>query len=225
VFLDSTLILLIPVFIFALYAQNKVRSTYRRYLEVPSGRGLSGAQAARQLLDAAGLRDVGIETVDGELTDHYDPRKRALFLSRSNYQGSSVSALGVACHEAGHALQHARGYKPLEIRQAIWPVAGFGSNLAFPLFFIGFLFSVPALMDIGIAAYAVAAFFALVTLPVEFDASKRAVRLLSRHGIVTTQEQGQVKKVLDAAALTYVAGALMAVVHLVRLLILRGSRD
>jgi Zn-dependent membrane protease YugP len=224
VFLDSTLILLIPVLIFAFYAQHKVRSTYEKYLQVRSGRGISGEAAARRLLDAAGLDDVPINPTEGVLTDHYDPRKRALFLSRQNYQGSSVAALGVACHEAGHALQHARNYWPLQVRQAIWPVAGFGGNLAFPLFFIGFLFQQPMLMDIGIAVFAVAAFFALITLPVEFDASNRAIRLLAHHGIVTGQEQGQVKEVLNAAALTYVAGALMAIMQLVRMLILRDRR-
>ena len=224
-FWDKTIILVIPVMIFAMWAQHKVRNTYEKYLQVRAGRGLTGQQAARRLLDAAGLTDVPINQTEGVLTDHYDPRRRALFLSRENYNGQSVSALGVACHEAGHALQHARNYMPLTIRQAIWPVAGYGSNLAFPLFLAGFFFSIPMLMDIGIAVFAVAAFFALVTLPVEFDASNRAIRLLTHHGIVTQQEQGLVKKVLGAAALTYVAGALMAVVQLVRLIVLRGSRD
>lgn len=223
-FWDSTFFLLIPAFIFALYAQNKVKSTYRKYLEVPSARGLSGAEAARQLLDAAGLSQVEIETVDGELSDHYDPRVRKLRLSRANHAGTSVAALGVACHEAGHALQHAQGYAPLQMRQTIFPVARFGSNLAMPLFFIGFLFHFPVMMDIGIVVYLVAAFFSVLTLPVEFDASKRAVVLLNRHGIVSSQESGHVKAVLNAAALTYVAAALMAVLQLVRLILLRGRR-
>ncbi|HPF34271.1 MAG TPA: zinc metallopeptidase [Candidatus Krumholzibacteria bacterium] len=223
-FWDSTLLLLVPVMIFAMWAQHRVKSTYREFLAVPAARGLTGREAARRLLDAAGLHDVGIETVDGELSDHYDPRARVLRLSRANDAGRSISALGVACHEAGHALQHAAGYAPLNIRQAIWPVTSFGSGLAMPLFFIGFLFQFPALMDVGIAFYAVAAFFALVTLPVEFDASRRAVTLLNGHGIVTAEESGKVSRVLNAAALTYVAGALMAVVQLVRLLILRDRR-
>jgi len=223
-FLESTMLLLIPAVVFAMYAQHKVKSTYRKYLEVPSARGLSGAEAARQLLDAAGLSQVGIEVIDGELNDHYDPRVRKLRLSRLNHEGSSVAALGVACHEAGHALQHAKGYAPLQLRQVIFPVASFGSKLAMPLFLMGFLFSFPALMDIGIAVYLVAAFFSVLTLPVEFDASKRAVTLLNRHGIVSTQESGHVKAVLNAAALTYVAAALMAVLQIVRLLILRRGR-
>jgi len=224
-FFDVGLILLIPVIIFAFYAQNRVKSTYRKFLQVRSGRGLSGFQAARQVLDAADLQDVDIRVTPGVLTDHYDPRKRTLFLSENNFHGQSVAALGVACHEAGHALQHARGYAPLQVRQAIWPVASFGGNAAFPLFFIGLLFSIPVLMDVGIVIFAVAAFFALVTLPVEFNASGRALNLLSHHGIVTDGEKGQVKQVLDAAALTYVAGALMAVAQLVRLILLRGARD
>ncbi|MFO7652590.1 MAG: zinc metallopeptidase [Candidatus Krumholzibacteriia bacterium] len=223
-FFDSTMVLLIPVLVFAFYAQHKVRSTYDKFLRVRSDRGITGVQAARRLLDSAGLQEVPINTTAGTLTDHYDPRKRALFLSESNYNGTSLSALGVACHEAGHALQHARRYWPLQVRQAIWPVAGFGGNLALPLFFMGFLFQLPILMDIGIAVFAVAAFFAIVTLPVEFDASNRAIRLLSHHGIVTEQERGQVRQVLNAAALTYVAGALMAVMQLVRMLILRDRR-
>ncbi len=223
-FWDSTFFLLIPAFVFALYAQNKVKSTYRKYLEVPSARGLTGAEAARQLLDAAGLSQVEIETVDGELSDHYDPRVRKLRLSRPNYAGSSVAALGVACHEAGHALQHAKGYTPLQMRQTIFPVARFGSGLAMPLFFLGFFFNFPVLMDIGIVVFLVAAFFSVLTLPVEFDASKRAVVLLNRHGIVSPQESNDVKAVLNAAALTYVAAALMAVLQLVRLIVLRGRR-
>ncbi|MBK9304330.1 MAG: zinc metallopeptidase [bacterium] len=221
---DVTFMLLIPVFIFALWAQYRVKSTYAKYLRVPAARGLTGQEAARRLLDAGGLSSVGIERIAGELTDHYDPRKRVLRLSDANFDGRSVAALGVACHEAGHALQHARGYVPLQIRQAIWPVAGFGSTLAMPLFFIGFLFHFPVLMDVGILVYAVAAVFTLVTLPVEFDASHRAVQLLTTHGIVSTEERGQVSAVLNAAALTYVAAALMAVTQLIRLLLLRGRR-
>lgn len=223
-FWDSTILLLIPVMIFAMWAQNRVKSTYRRYLEVPGRRGLTGAEAARGLLDAAGLSNVGIEGVAGELSDHYDPRARMLRLSADNLNGRSVAALGVACHEAGHALQHAEGYGPLNLRQAIWPVTSFGTNLAFPLFLAGFLLQQPMLMDVGIVLYALAAFFTLLTLPVEFDASKRAVVLLTRHGIVDRDEEAGVRKVLNAAALTYVAAALMAVMQLVRLLVLRGRR-
>jgi len=223
-FWDWTFLLLVPVFIFAMVAQNRVKSTYARYSRVPAACGLTGAEAARRLLDAAGLSSVAIEPVPGTLTDHYDPRSRVLRLSEANWSGRSVAALGVSCHEAGHALQHAASYAPLGWRQAIWPVAGLGTNLAFPLFFLGFLFRIPALMNIGILAYLAAAVFTLVTLPVEFDASHRAVVLLGRHGIVTPEERRDVKKVLDAAALTYVAAALMAVAQLLRLLVLRDRR-
>lgn len=224
-FFDPTYLMLIPVIIFALYAQMKVKSTYAKYLRVPAARGLTGAEAARQLLNAGGLNSVAIEMTGGQLTDHYDPRSRKLVLSQENFHGRSVAALGVACHEAGHALQHAQAYAPLQMRQAIWPVAGFGSWLAWPLFFIGLIMSQPALMDLGILVFLVAAFFTIITLPVEFDASSRAVKLLSQHGIVTREELGGARAVLNAAALTYVAAALMSVVQLVRMLVLRGSRD
>jgi Zn-dependent membrane protease YugP len=224
-FFDVGLLLLIPVMIFGFWAQHRVKSTYQKYLSVQSQRGVTGLRAARQVLDTAGLSDVTIGLTPGVLSDHYDPRKRALLLSEANYHGSSVAALGVACHEAGHALQHANGYVPLAIRQAIWPVTAFGSNLAMPLFFMGLIFSFPQLMDVGIVLFAIAAFFALVTLPVEFDASARAIKSLTMHGIVSPgKEEGQVRTVLNAAALTYVAAALMAVAQLLRLIMLRNSR-
>ncbi len=224
-YFDPTWLLIVPVMIFALYAQAKVNGTYTKYSRVPAGRGLTGAEAARQLLDAAGLSRVSIEATGGRLTDHYDPRARKLVLSQDNHQGRSVAALGVACHEAGHAIQHAQAFAPLQMRQAIWPIAGFGSWLAWPLFFLGLILSQPPLMDIGILVFLVAAFFSIITLPVEFDASNRAIKLLAQHGIVTREEQGGARAVLNAAALTYVAAALMSVVHLARMLILRGSRD
>jgi len=224
-YFDPTWFLLIPVMIFALYAQAKVSGTYNKYSRVPAARGLTGAEAARRLLDAAGLSAVSIEMTGGRLTDHYDPRSRKLVLSEDNFHGRSVAALGVACHEAGHAIQHAQAYAPLQMRQAIWPVAGFGSWLAWPLFFLGLILSQPPLMDIGILVFLVAAFFTIITLPVEFDASGRAIKLLAQHGIVTREEQSGARAVLNAAALTYVAAALMSVVQLARMLILRGSRD
>lgn len=223
-FFDQTMLMLVPVMLFAMWAQNRVKTTYRRYLEVPAGRGMTGAEAARRLLDSGGLAAVGIERTPGELSDHYDPRSRVLRLSDANHDGRSVAALGVACHEAGHALQHGAGYTPLQVRQTIWPVTSFGSNLAMPLFLAGFLLQLPMLMTVGIVFYSVAAFFALVTLPVEFDASRRAVVQLEAHGLVTPEENAGVRKVLNAAALTYVAGALMAVVQLIRLIILRDRR-
>lgn len=224
-FWDPTFLLLIPVLIFAGWAQQKVRSTFDEYSKVRSANGYSGAQTARLVLDANGLDDVTIEQVGGSLSDHYDPRSRTLRLSESVYGSASLAALGVAAHEAGHAIQHARGYFPLEIRSFIFPVAQFGSYAAWPLFFLGFLFTLPALMDIGILVFTVAALFQFATLPVELNASDRAIAALTTTGIVSESEVTGARKVLQAAALTYVAAVLMAVVQLVRLLILRGSRN
>jgi uncharacterized protein len=224
-FWDPTFLLLIPVLLFAGWAQKKVSSTFNEYSKVRSANGYSGAQAARLILDANGLGDVAIEQTRGSLSDHYDPRSRTLRLSDSVYGSASLAALGVAAHEAGHALQHARGYFPLEIRSFIFPVAQFGSYAAWPLFFLGFLFALPALMDVGILVFTVAALFQFATLPVELNASNRAIAALTTNGIVSEHEVTSARKVLHAAALTYVAAVLMAVVQLVRLLILRGSRN
>ena len=224
-FWDPTFLLLIPVLIFAGWAQSKVKSTFNTYDDVRSMNGYTGESAARTVLDANGLDDVVIERVQGSLTDHYDPRSRTLRLSEDVYSSRSLSALGVACHEAGHALQHARGYFPLEIRSFIFPVARFGSFAAWPLFFLGFLFAAPALMDLGIIVFTFAALFQFATLPVELNASNRAIAALRTNGIISEQEIDGSRKVLNAAALTYVAAVLMAVMQLVRLLILRGARD
>ncbi|MCX6640207.1 MAG: zinc metallopeptidase [bacterium] len=226
-FFDPTFFLLIPALILALYAQSKVKSTFKTYSRVSSSRGFTGEQVARRLLDMRGLGDVPVEVVKGELSDHYDPRKRKLALSESVFGSTSVAALGVAAHETGHALQHADAYGPLALRSSIVPVASFGSFLALPLFFIGFIFSnsVAWLMDVGIIFFAVAVVFSLITLPVEFNASSRALVLLREGGYLNDQEIPHAKKVLDAAAWTYVAAATMAISQLVRLLILRSSRD
>lgn len=220
-YIDSYFLLLIlPALAFSLYAQYRVWSTYNKYSKDRSASGLTAAQAARRLLDRAGLSHVKIEAVPGQLTDHYDPRTKTLRLSASDSQ--SVAAIGVAAHEAGHAIQDAQGYAPLVIRSAVVPVAGFGTNLGIILFLIGLL--VPALkplMWLGILAFAGFVFFTLVTLPVEFDASRRAVSILQESGtIVAKSELGAVQKVLNAAALTYVAAAAMAVLQLVRLLLI-----
>ena len=224
-FYDPTFILLIPAVILALWAQVKVKSTFAKYEKVLAGRGLSGAEVAQRLLGDAGLGNVQIEEVQGKLSDHYDPRTRILRLSPPISRGRSVAALGVAAHEVGHAIQHQNAYSPFQVRQAIVPAANFGSTLAFPLFFIGILFSAPKLMDIGIVFFSAAVVFQLVTLPVEFNASSRALVLLESRGYLAGEEVGQAKKVLSAAALTYVAATAMAVLELVRLLILRQSRD
>ena len=226
-FFDYTFIILIPALILAFYAQSKVKNTFLRYSKVRNSSRMTGAQVARRILNEQGLNDIPVHKVRGNLTDHYHPRKRELYLSESVHSSDSVAALGVAAHEAGHALQHRDDYMPLKIRNAFAPAAGFGSNLAFPLFLIGFIFSTSIgwLMDVGILFFSAAVLFHLVTLPVEFDASARAVAYLEGTGILRGEEVSHAKKVLNAAAWTYVAAATMAIAQLVRLLILRSARD
>lgn len=223
-FYDPYFLLLIPAFILAIYAQSRVRSMYAKYSLVPARSGYSGAQAARIILDSQGLRDVPVEEVSGTLTDHYDPLRKILRLSSGVYRGRSVASVGIAAHEAGHAVQHARVYLPLMIRSGIFPVASFGTWLAFPLFFIGFLFRTPVMMDIGILIFTGVVLFQLVTLPVEFNASRRAMKLLGSTGVVTADEALHTRKVLSAAALTYLAATAIAVLHLLRLILLRQAR-
>lgn len=211
------LVMLLPALLLGFYAQWRVRSTFARYSRVNAASGTSAERLARRLLDGAGLANVKIEQIKGTLTDHYDPRTRTLRLS--NPESRSLAALGVAAHEVGHAIQHARAYRPLELRTAIVPVANFGSQLALPLFFLGLFFQMPVLMTAGIIAYSLAVLFTLVTLPVEFNASRRAIGLLQDGGFVTSgQELGAVKRVLSAAALTYVAAAATAILTLLYLL-------
>lgn len=211
------LVMLLPALLLGFYAQWRVRSTFAQYSRVNAASGTSAERLARRLLDGAGLSDVKIEQIKGTLTDHYDPRTRTLRLS--NPESRSLAALGVAAHEVGHAIQHARAYRPLELRTAIVPVANFGSQLALPLFFLGLFFQMPVLMTAGIIAYSLAVLFTLVTLPVEFNASQRAIGLLQDGGFVTSgQELGAVKRVLSAAALTYVAAAATAILTLLYLL-------
>ncbi len=224
--MDPTFILLIPALILAFYAQAKVKNTFTRYSRVRSTRGYTGREVARALLNMRGLGDVPVEETKGSLTDHYDPKSRKLRLSEAVYDSNSVAALGVAAHETGHALQHADNYGPLMLRSTMVPVANFGSILAFPLFFIGFLFSsVSWLMDVGIIFFSAAVFFSLVTLPVELNASARALALLREGGYLSESELPHARSVLNAAAWTYVAAATMAITQLVRLLLLRNMRD
>lgn len=225
---DPTYILLLPAIILAIYAQTKVQSTFQRFLRVRASSGMTGAQVARALLDKNNLSDVTVEIVPGHLTDHYEPRTKKLRLSPEVYHGTSLAALGVAAHETGHAAQHAQEYIPLNLRNAIFPVANIGSNLAFPLFFIGLLFGRGGtfLMDVGILLFTFAVLFQVVTLPVEFNASKRALAMLESEGyLLRGQEVAGARKVLNAAALTYLAATAMAVLQLFRLLLLRGYRD
>ena len=221
-----SILLLIPALLLGIYAQIRVNSTFNRYAKVPSARGLTGAQVARMLLDSAGLQGVGIEIGGGRLSDNYDPRSRTLRLSPDVANSNSLASVGVAAHESGHALQHADHYAPLVVRSRMVPAANLGSNLGFVLFFVGLFFfgRNSMIMNIGIALFSVAVLFTLVTLPVEFNASHRAIRQLSDHGILVAGEIDGAKAVLDAAALTYVAAALMAILNLLRLILISRSR-
>ncbi|RQV94224.1 zinc metallopeptidase [bacterium] len=222
-FFDWTFILILPAFAFAMWAQSKVKGTYARYSQVPARLHLTGRDVARRILDSNGLNDIEVEPIAGQLTDHYHPKQRKIRLSEGIYGSNSLAALAVAAHETGHALQHQAGYSPMTIRATLVPVANIGSSAAFPLFFVGLIF--PAfswLMDLGIIFFAGAVLFHLVTLPVEFDASARAVKILGNGSLLAPDEVAGAKKVLDAAAWTYVAAAAMALLQLVRLLLLRG---
>jgi Zn-dependent membrane protease YugP len=224
-FWDWTLILLVPALILTAYAQFKVSSTFKKYNKVPSGRGLTGAQGARMLLDAAGLNNVGIELIGGRLSDNYDPRSKTLRLSEDVGNSNSLAALGVAAHEAGHALQDAQGYAPMKVRSTLVPAANIGSNAGFILFFVGLLFGRnPVLMNLGIVLFSAAVAFTVITLPVEINASRRALAMLSDKGILVSQEVDGARKVLQAAALTYLAAALMAILNLVRLIVISRNR-
>lgn len=216
------LIIVGPALLLSVLAQVKVKRSFDRYAKVATARGMSGAQAAEHILRAHGLGQVGIERTRGFLSDHYDPSNRRLRLSPNVYDGRSISSIGVAAHEAGHALQHAHGYAPLQIRSFLVPVTQFGTWLAWPLMFIGLIFQSMALMQLGIIFFAVAVLFQLVTLPVEFDASRRAVAVLGQHGILTDQELSGTRQVLNAAALTYVAAAAAAVLQLIYFLLRAG---
>lgn len=218
---DWTIILLLPALALAIYAQYKVKSTFNKYSKVPSARGLTGSQAARRLLDTAGLREVDVELVEGRLSDHYDPRSKKLRLSGDVGNRDSLASLGVAAHEAGHALQHAENYAPMRLRSALVPAAGFGSNFGIILFIIGlFIGRNELMMNIGILLFSAAVVFSVVTLPVEINASRRALAQLSSHGILVSNEMDGARQVLNAAALTYVAAALMAIMNLVRLILI-----
>lgn len=219
---DSTFLILIPAIALALYAQFKVQSTFRRYSQIPSGTGYTGAQVAAELLRRRGITDVKVEPVQGMLGDHYDPRTKVLRLSPDVYDSNSLAAIGVAAHEAGHAVQHREGYTALALRSAIVPVATIGTSAAWILFIIGWITSSPNLVNIGILLFLGYIAFAVITLPVEFNASNRAVALLQGEGFVLPQEAQGVRAVLNAAALTYVAAAAMALSQLLRMLVLRG---
>lgn len=218
------LVLIVPAIIISLIAQMRVTSTFSKFSRVSNTRGLTGADVARRILDANGLTNVVIEHVRGNLTDHYDPRARVLRLSDSVFSSRSVAALGVAAHECGHAIQHAKGYSPLKIRNSVFPLVNISSSLAVPIIILGFIFNTPFLVDAGIILFSAVVFFQLVTLPVEFNASSRALAILEDSYFLEGSEIKSARKVLSAAALTYVASALVSLMQLLRLIILSNNR-
>lgn len=224
---DWTILIVLPAMLFAMWAQARVQSTFNKYGKVSIRSRMTAADAARRMLDANGLRDVKIVRVPGHLTDHYNPRDRSLYLSQSVHDSNSAAAVGVACHEAGHALQHARSYAPLHIRMSLVPVCNVGSSLAMPLFLIGLLFAGDfgyIFMLIGIACFSLATLFQLVTLPVEFNASRRAMEGMRDCGLLWEDELPAARKVLNAAAMTYVAALATSMLSLLRLLVIANNR-
>lgn len=219
--------IMIPVFIFASFCQLKVKSSFNKYSRIMSRRGMTGAEAAYKLLQLNGITDVKIKQIGGRLTDYYDPRAKEICLSSDVYNSRSVAAIGVACHEAGHACQHAQGYAPLKVRNAVIPMTQIGSTLGVPLALIGMILYSDPLIYAGIILYGAVALFQLITLPVEFNASSRALKTIETNAFLEGEEYSGAKKVLTAAALTYVAALASAVATILRLLILtrRGNRD
>lgn len=224
-YFDPTYILIIIAAIISLIAQWRVNSAFSKYSRVASMSGMTGAQAARMILQSNGINDVSVQRISGKLTDHYNPSTKVLNLSESVYGSTSVAAIGVAAHECGHAIQHARGYFPLSLRTALVPVANIGSQLSWVFIIVGAILSFnQTLITIGIIMFSAAVLFQLVTLPVEFNASARALEQLESNGILYMDEVSQTRKVLSAAALTYVAAAATAILQLLRLIILFGGR-
>ena len=225
-YFDPTYILVIIGAVLSILASAKVQSTFNRYKKVRSATGMTGAQAAQRLLNNAGIMDVSIEHVAGNLTDHYDPSSKTLRLSDATYGSNSVAAVGVAAHECGHAIQHFKGYAPLQLRSALVPAANLGSRIGIPICILGAVLSMnQTLITIGLWVFALAVLFQIVTLPVEINASRRAVALLDQTGILVGDEISGVRKVLSAAALTYVAAAAASIFQLQRLVLLFGGRD
>lgn len=221
----ATGVIMIPVLLFSFYCQIKVKRAFRRYSSVHAMCGMTGAQAAARLLQLNGITDVQIRQIGGTLTDYYDPKNKEICLSGDVYNATSVAAIGVACHEAGHACQHAQGYAPLKIRNAAIPATRIGSSLGIPLVLLGMVFTWRPLIMVGIVLYALVALFQLLTLPVEFNASRRALQTIESNQFLTEQEYRGAKKVLTAAALTYVAALAFALATLLRLLLLAGRSN
>lgn len=229
-YLDMTyIVLVLPAVIFSLWASWNVKHTYKKYAKQLNSRGLTGASAARRILDANGLQNIPVERISGELTDHYDPEARVVRLSDAVWDGTSTAAVGVACHEVGHAIQNAENYLPVKIRQAIIPATNIGARLSVPLLIAGLVLCgfIPQLIYlayVGVAAYGLCALFQLVTLPTEFDASRRALRTIDGMGLLEGEEYNGAKKVLTAAALTYVAALATTLMQLLRFVIILNDR-
>ena len=219
----GSFIMLFVLFIFASLASMGVKSTFIKFHKIRNVKGMTGAEAAEAVLRNNGIYDVKVERVNGHLTDHYDPRSKTIRLSEPVFDNPSIASVSVACHEAGHALQHANGYVPLKLRTMILPAAQLGSQALWPMFIIGIILSLPQLITIGILFFSFSVVFQIITLPVEFNASSKAIRMMDEYGILSEEENSGAKKVLNAAAMTYVAAAAMAVGQLIRMLILRRS--
>ena len=224
-YFDRTMILLLPAIIIAFWAQTKVSSTYKKYRTVRTMNGYTGENVARMMLDSAGLYDVPVVETRGELTDHYDPRSRVVRLSTDIFHGSSIAAAGIAAHEVGHAIQHQEQYKPLVLRTSMATAVNFSSQASIFIFMIGLIFSIPMLTNIGIIFFTVAVFYQIITLPVEFNASRRALKILESRNILYGNEVNGAKNVLSAAAITYVAAALMSISQLIRLIAISNRNN
>lgn len=224
-YFDPTMIILIPAIIISFWAQTKVNSAYSKYSKVRNINGYSGQQVARMMLDEAGLWDIKIEMINSKLGDHYDPSSRILRLSPEVYNGATISSAGIAAHEVGHAIQHQQGYKPLAIRNSIVPIVNISSNISWVLFFIGIIMGFKGLTTLGIILFSAVVIFQLVTLPVEFNASNRALDILKSRGILYGDEVKGAGRVLDAAAMTYVAAALMSISQIIRLIALSNREE
>lgn len=224
-YFDRTMLLLLPAIIIAFWAQSKVSSTYKKYRTVRTMNGYTGENVARMILDSAGLYDVPVVETRGELTDHYDPRSRVVRLSTDIFHGSSIAAAGIAAHEVGHAIQHQEQYKPLVLRTSMATAVNFSSQASIFIFMIGLLFSIPVLINIGIIFFTVAVFYQIITLPVEFNASRRALKILESRNILYGNEVNGAKNVLTAAAMTYVAAALMSISQLIRLIAISNRNN
>lgn len=218
------IILVIPAMLLALWAQVKVKSTYNKFSKVSNTKGITGAYAAQAVLTHYGINDVRIEQVSGKLTDHYDPKAKVIRLSEGVYGSSTIAAVGIACHEAGHAAQHAQDYTPIKIRNSLVPVCNIGSSLGIPLALIGYFLGFEPLISIGLLLYAAIALFQVVTLPVELNASRRAMKVIDETGLLQDEEQSGAKKVLTAAAMTYIASMLVAIANLLRLILRFNNR-